>query len=324
MNFKAVLGFTRTFIFALASALFLITCASNQGPDIAKLSSKDETNYGVLVMAHGGGANWNDSVLEAVEQLRQSYPVEVAFGMADAGALEKAVRKLETANVKHVGVVRIFISGESWFERTRQILGMQAGAPTRTEWEANAGNRPQTFMPMGFWQIDTDLSFHLTEEGLADAEEMDQVLLNRMQALSSNPEREVAMVLAHGPATDEEDARWISKISDRTEFAKNELGLAHVQVFTLREDWEEKREGAEERIRDYVLDARLKGLGVLVVPYRVQGFGPYAQVLEGLEYKSDGQGLLPHQNVGLWIKNQAFELEQEAAEHHRALIAGSP
>ncbi len=324
MSFKTVFRFARIFIIALASALFLISCASTQAPDSTQFPGKEETNYGVLVMAHGGGANWNDSVLEAVKQLRQSYPVEVAFGMADAGSLEKAVRNLEAANVKHVGVVRIFISGESWFERTRQILGMEAGAPTRAEWGANAANRPQTFMPMGFWQIDTDLSFHLTEEGLADAEEMDQVLLSRMRALSSNPEHEVAMVLAHGPASDEEDARWISRISDRTELAKNELGLAHVQVFTLREDWEEKREGAEERIRDYVLGARQKGLSVLVVPYRVQGFGPYAQVLEGLEYKSDGQGLLPHQNVGLWVKNQAYELEQVAVEHHRALLARSP
>ena len=50
-----------------------------------------------------------------------------------------------------------------------------------------------------------------------------------------------------------------------------------------------------------------------VVPFRVSGFGPYARVLEGLDYEASGQGLLPHANVSKWIENQT-ELLMRIAE----------
>lgn len=47
--------------------------------------------------------------------------------MADAASLQEAVGKLEVRGAKRIGVVRLFVSGESWYERTRQSLGL--GAP---------------------------------------------------------------------------------------------------------------------------------------------------------------------------------------------------
>lgn len=35
----------------------------------------------------------------------------------------------------------------------------------------------------------------------------------------------------------------------------------------------------------------------IVVPYRVQGFGPDEGVLSELDYRADKRGLLPHPNV---------------------------
>ena len=320
MNSRLDRNVLRHGLSVLVLSFLLVACATPGAPD----EPMADTNYGVLIMAHGGGPNWNESVMDAVLTLREQYPVEVAFGMADAGSLEQAVRKLETAGVEHVGVVRLFISGESWFDRTQQILGLQDGAPTRDAWEAGAASRRHGGMHMGFWEIDTALNFHLSADGLADAEEMDEVLKHRIEALSRDPSKEVALVLAHGPADDLEDARWVAKISERTQLAKDSLGLADVKVFTLREDWEEKREGAEEAIRLYIENARKGGFDVMVIPYRVQGFGPYAEVLSGLDYRSEGVGLLPHRNVGLWVQNQAAELYSEALQHQRDLLASAP
>ncbi|MDA9902055.1 hypothetical protein N9D99_06025 [Gammaproteobacteria bacterium] len=76
----------------------------------------------------------------------------------------------------------------------------------------------------------------------------------------------------------------------------------------------EKREDAELAIRSYVRQAKLAGRTVIVIPFRVSGFGPYKGLLRGLGYRSNGLGLLPHENVTLWIKNQAQEI-------HRRLLA---
>ena len=94
-------------------------------------------------------------------------------------------------------------------------------------------------MPMGFWKVDSELAFHVSVEGLADAVEMDEVLTARIRALSSDPGNEVVAVIAHGPGDDGENQRWIEKITQRTTGAREQLGLRDIRVFTLREDWPE-------------------------------------------------------------------------------------
>lgn len=295
---------------ALSLGLTMASCVSDSNRSTLPLAdSSPQHNYGVLVMAHGGGQNWNNAVEASLDSLRTDYPLEIAFGMADAGSLEASVRQLEARGVEHVGVVRLFVSGESWYERTLQILGLKEGAPERSSQHEHTDH---TQMPMGFWKIDTDIAFHVSKEGLAEAEEMDAILLDRVQALSTDPQSEVVAIIAHGPGDDAENARWIAEIEERTALLRDELNVHDVRVFTLREDWEEKRAGAEELIRDYLLTVTDSGLKTIVVPYRVQGFGPYADVLSGLPYSADHLGLAPHDNVALWIRNQAEALRQQA------------
>ena len=297
--------------FAILCLIFLEACSTTQDltSDLSGVAAED-SQFGLLLMAHGGAREWNTAVEAATYEISDKYPVEIAFGMADAGSIEESIKRLESRGVQDVGVIRMFVSGESWRQRTKQILGIEEGAPSKEE--ANKKSQPDMFMPMGFWRIETGLKFFVSEDGLADADEMDDVLVSRIQGMSREPEREVAVVIAHGTGSDEEDARWVQKISQRTEVAKDVLGLRDIKVFTLREDWFAKRGEAENNIRTYIEAASESGLIPIVVPFRVHGFGPYARVLEGLDYKADGLGLLPHENVGLWVENQAEFLKGSA------------
>ncbi|MDE0062576.1 MAG: hypothetical protein OXP09_02470 [Gammaproteobacteria bacterium] len=272
-------------------------------------------------MAHGGSEEWNAHVAEAIEPLKARFPVELALGMADAGSMEAAVRRLESQGVQHVGLVRVFVSGESWYERTLEILGIREGAPPRAEQQHSHGAMADMPMPMGFWKVDTELVFHVGSEGLADAVEMDDVVTARIRALSSDPDNEVVAVIAHGPGDDDENRRWIEKITERTRSAHEQLGMREIRVFTLREDWPERRIAAELEIRNYIAQANSQGLTPIVVPFRVQGFGPYERVLGELDYRADKLGLLPHPNVGVWIAKQASLMEADALEHHFTLAS---
>ena len=299
-------------VFLVVSSLIVLeACSTGQSlnQDLSRAATED-SQFGLLLMAHGGATEWNAAVEAATFEISDKYPVEIAFGMADAGSIEESVKRLESRGVQNVGVIRMFVSGESWRQRTKQILGIEEGAPNKEE--ANKASQPDMFMPMGFWKIETGLKFFVSEDGLADADEMDDVLVSRIQGLSREPEREVAVVIAHGTGSDEEDARWVQKITQRTEVARDALGLRDIKVFTLREDWFAKRGEAENNIRKYIEAASESGLIPIVVPFRVHGFGPYARVLEGLDYKADGLGLLPHENVGLWVENQAEFLKGSA------------
>jgi hypothetical protein len=123
------------------------------------------------------------------------------------------------------------------------------------------------------------------------------------------------LILAHGPGDDGENARWLAKLDARAAAIRARAPFRRVQVETLREDWPEKRREAEARIRAFVTRASEDGGRAIVIPFRVQGFGPYADVLKGLDYAADQQGLIPHPEVTQWIEH---EIDALAAGPFRA------
>jgi hypothetical protein len=327
-------------------SLSLVACTSADraaGP-AAPRAAPVAGDFGVLVMAHGGTPEWNGAILQTVAPLRAKYDIEVAFGMADAASLQDAVRKLEARNIRRIGVVRLFVSGDSWLERTEQIFGLRAGAPAApiahgaqhthaapAEHHAHAGHSAASGPApaghgehaMAFYRVESRSRFALSSEGLADAPGMGQVLAERVGALSKVPAREDVLILAHGPGDDEENTRWLAKIDARAAAIRALAPFRRVQVESLREDWPDKRVVAEQRIRAFVSRATADGGIAIVLPFRVQGFGPYAQVLEGLDYVSDGKGLIPHGEVGKWIERQIVELAAKPFDGAAPEPAGS-
>ena len=294
------IGFS-ALVTTIAAASVLAACVSPPPP-------QSDARLGVLVMAHGGSKQWNSEVLAAIEPLKREHDIEVAFGMADAASMQESVQRLESRGARRIGVVRLFVSGESFLERTEQILGLAPGAPQRSA--AHAGHEGHAEgHSMEFWRIDTQSSFALSQQGLVEAPEMANVLADRARTLSRDPQREDVLILAHGPGDDAENKRWLAHLEARAEAVRRTLPFRTVRVETLREDWPEKRAAAEERIRSYVEHASQTGCAI-VIPFRVQGFGPYADVLQGLDYVSDGRGLVPDAGVTEWIEHQIATLER--------------
>ncbi len=296
----------------LFAAILLNGCATQSSSTVRRTESAD--TFGVLVMAHGGSKQWNERVLASVEPLRGEYKIDVAFGMADAASLQRSVANLEAQGVHRIGVVRLFVSGESWYQRTQQILGIVPGAPAPPAQDAHAGHEhhENAGHSMEFWRLDSHSTFVLSTQGLADAREMDAVLAERAAQLSRNPQSEDVLILAHGPGDDAENARWIDKITERTGSIRDARPFRRIEVHTLREDWPEKRAAAEQDAREFVQRAQRENGRAIVIPFRVEGFGPYAKVFEGLDYAAAGVGLLPHPNVTQWIERQIVELRERS------------
>ena len=260
---------------------------------------------GILLMAHGGDVSWNKAVLDAVEPVRRSYPVEVAFGMAHPESLQNAVNRLEGKKVRKVAVVRLFLSGDSFRGRTEQILGLRPGAPPwherRTiESSGNGGDDP-----MELWRIETRSTFVLSDGGLLESDLTADILVDRARELSRDPPNESVLILAHGARDGEENDRWLAHMEAFAQSLRETLPFRAVKVETLREDWPEERAQAEEDIRSFIDGANHGGGRAIVIPLRVFGFGPYASVLSGLDYVADGRGLLPDPRVTDWIVERA-------------------
>jgi hypothetical protein len=252
-------------------------------------------------MAHGGSAEWNETVAAVVAPLRDELPTAVAFGMADPKTLEVGLDSLQSAGVTHVAVVRMFISGQSFLGQTEYLLGLSEEKPwlvmhgeTASEVLAEAG------------AVSRGLTVATHEAGLMDSKEARQILTERARSQSQRPENESVLLLAHGMGDDSQNESVVEAM-DAVAVTIRKAGFGSVLAATLREDWPEKRAVAERQIRDYVWSESAAGRQVIVVPMRLSGFGPYDGVLSGLEY-TQTKGLLPHSAVSVWIRNTASQV----------------
>ena len=279
---------------------------------------------GVLVMAHGGTEEWNTAIQQAVAPLREYCPTVIAFGMAAPETLQEGVRELEARGVTRIVVARLFVSGESFREQTEYLLGLRPAPPEYFLLHHGPGNmssghggdrpRPHNLLysskshPID--PIQTASFLVLTHNGLYDSPQIGKIVAERVRDLSRKPESESVLVLAHGVGDDKLNSRWVERIEQISGEIRRIGTFQDIRVETLREDWLDKRKIAEQRVRDFVVQSGRFG-EVLVVPFRVYGFGPYKSVLEGLNYRADGRGLLPHSSVTEWLMKEASRCFRE-------------
>lgn len=261
---------------------------------------------GIMVMAHGGGDKWNTAVEEAVAPLRSRIPTSIAFGMADPVTMGAAIAELEARNVDCIAVVRLFMSAHSFLHQTEYFLGLREDPPP---FFISHHGISHSHSPPDMLNFDARVK--ISEEALLDAPEMGDILVTNAVALSDSSGKESVIIIAHGAGDDAVNDEWMQKL-DRLSESVRETGLfPRVAVYSLREDWEDKRSKSEEDIRQFVRTHSENGGHVIVLPFRLYGFGPYAEVLEGLSYKSSGIGLLPHPEVSVWIERTANRLFAE-------------
>lgn len=263
---------------------------------------------GLMVMAHGGGQDWNSAVERAVAPVREARPTRIAFGMANPETLRRAQTELEHAGVACVAVVRLFMSAKSFLEQTEYLFGLRPDPPGFFMMHGTHGSshEPPPPIPVGAQVV-------LSDEGLLDAPEIGAVLAERANAMHDAEVRQSVLVIAHGAGDDDVDAEWLRKLDVLADSVRATGRFHTVKVATLREDWKEKRSVAEAQIRSFVEEQSALGVAVIVVPFRLVGFGPYDKVLEGLPYVADGTGILPSPLVTKWIESQAQELSARAA-----------
>jgi sirohydrochlorin ferrochelatase len=281
-----------------------------------------ESKVGVLVMAHGGRDEWNASVEEALAPLRREVPTALALGMAARATLEAGIDSLRAAGVERVAVVRMFLSGTSFRTQTDYLLGLSDEVPSYYMHHDAQGKMIHGEHAHGLDvppPIDTEGLTVLThDDGLKAWRGIGRILEARVLALSSDPTRERILVLAHGMGSEQANRAVLDDMSRALDGLQEARGFSAVVPETLREDWPEARAAAEARIRGFMYEARAAGETVLVIPFRLSGFGPYAKVLEGWDYRA-GEALLPHPAVSDWALEKAGGIACAEGWSHPAL-----
>lgn len=287
-------------------ALAFMTLAGTPARGDAQAAPETGTpgDVGVLVMAHGGTPDWDRAIAASIEARSARVPTVVAFGMADRSTLSAAFDSLSALGVEHVAIVRLFISGASFLEQTRYFVGLSDVPPSffiPSHGGHGGGDHAAPNTP-----IEHALTVATHDDGLMGSPEAAEILEGRALALSTDKANESVLLIAHGMGDEAENQAVIDAMR-QVASSIGEDGFARVEVATLREDWPAARVEEEARIRAFVEAENAAGRRVIVLPYRLNGFGPYATVLEGLSYVA-AEALLPHDAVARWIERKAAEI----------------
>lgn len=261
---------------------------------------------GIMIMAHGGISEWDQAVAEAIQPIKERIPTALALGMADPHTMQAALDSLAAQGVEKFAVVRLFLSGESFLHDTEFYLRLREDAPVMTMamMMSHGSGQPHDIAPPQPLNLSGEIL--LETRGLSEAPEVAEIVGHRAKHVSVDPASESVIVVAHGMGDEGENQRLLDHMEASLEQLRR-AGFKDVRSATLREDWPEARKVAADDIRAWVGSRAERGDRVIVVPFRLFGFGRYAEVLSGLEYVP-ADGLLPHDLVSEWVAQSAADL----------------
>ena len=273
---------------------------------------------GILLLAHGGRADWNQEVLALAARVDSSVPVEVAFGMANKRTIEDALDRLAERDVTSIVAVPLFISSHSSVMRaTEYLLGSRDEAPPQMEAFARMGARRDAEGGSGSdpdfdWTAPVETTTPISVGRALDGHALvAEILISRALEVSEAPEGEVVVVVAHGPSSEEDNELWLENMSILVEGMRPRTRFSRIEHLTVRDDASEPvREHATEELRAVVEDAVDDGKSVLIVPLLLSYGGIEAGIrrrLEGLPYRMALQALLPDERLSEWVLMQAVE-----------------
>lgn len=283
--------------------------------------AQSPSKIGVLLLAHGGAAQWNERVTVVAKTVDQAQPTEVAFGMASRASIQVAIDKLTARGVTEIVAVPLFVSSHSSvITATEYLLGLRKDAPpdmkifARMDHSSHgapapAGDHAAQMAPADpMSPVTTALSVRMTP-AFNRHPLIAQIAADRARSISTNPAGEAVILVAHGPVPDDDNQRWLDDMRVLAEQVRAAAPFASVDYMTVRDDAGPAiREAATRDIRNRVEAQVAAGRKVLIVPH-LMSFGGIEQGirkrLEGLTYTMTSQALMPDDRIVEWVRVSA-------------------
>jgi sirohydrochlorin ferrochelatase len=286
-------------------------------PSLTLAQSASAPSEGILLLAHGGSADWNERVLALAATIDRTQPVEVAFGMASRPSIQSAVDKLVKRGVASIVAVPMFVSSHSSVvTSTAYLLGVRAEMPpdlkifAKMNHGAHGGGHAEH---QGHGETSTDNTRPVVSpvsirmgEALNHHPLVGQILVDRAREISAAPEKEAVIIVAHGPVPEEDNKRWLDDMKHLAEQMSQATSFAAIKYLTVRDDAPKAiRDTATAELRALVQEQTSLGRRVLIVPLLLSYGGiekGIRQRLEGLEYVMSQRALMPDARLVEWVQ----------------------
>lgn len=283
---------------------------------------------GVLLLAHGGSAEWNAHVIKLAADVDRTLPTEVAFGMATRANIQSAVDRLRARGASEITAVPLFVSSwSSVITSTEYLLGQRTQAPPELAIFArmkHSGSSPsghdaaahETSAHAGHVAADpkspiiSPVPIRMTR-ALNEHPLVAEILTSRARSISRDPREEAVVIVAHGPVGDDENTRWLSDMASLARRVGDAEPFAAIEYLTLRDDAPKPiRDRATAELRAIVSSQLEQGRRVLIVPLLVSFGGiekGLRERLDGLAYAMPSAGLVPDDRLVTWVLAMANE-----------------
>jgi hypothetical protein len=277
-------------------ALVIAHGSHEHGPHNSKVSKKDD-----MPMPHD---QWNETVTAAVDEVKKitNFPVELAFGMWDKESFDEGVQKLANLGVCELRVIPLFVSSDS------EMVDIQ-------KYMFGITGRHNFPIKVGKVNIPTQIKVVKFKNALDTHEFVSEILTERVRDISTAPETEGIILIAHGPYGDLYEPRWIDLLKTHgTRIQESFLKLSGLSFndfsyFTLRDDSPALvRDERTRLLRQKVQSLNQQNIKPIIIPVLLSSGGIEKGIferLEGLEYKIQDKFLMPHQRIVDWISYSA-------------------
>lgn len=257
---------------------------------------------GVLIVAHGGGADWNRQVIDVSASVRHDGPVGVSFLMGPGASerpFQREVAVLRAAGATRIVVVPFFMSSHSeHMDQLRWLIGRRDALDSTM----------MHHLHMGGIERPSDMSGLLLTTALDSAGELSDALTDRARRLADRRSERAVLLLGHGPNGAEDYARWMTALRPVAERVRRGAGYRFASVELVRDDASPiVRAEAVRRIRELVTWLHeATRLPVVVVPALVATGAVSRQTLprdlHGLPVIYTGDAVLPNPDMARWVE----------------------
>jgi sirohydrochlorin cobaltochelatase len=266
------------------------------------LHGDPDSMVGVLIVAHGGGPDWNAQVETVARAVRWPGPVAVSYLMGP-GAGQAPFQAMVDTLVRHgasqVVVVPMLVSSHSGhYEQVRFLVGASDSLDDEMQHHLQMSGitRPTAVVPLTL------------TPAMDDAPQVASVLAARALALATQPDREALFLIGHGPNSAEDQAAGMANLRWLAAEVKALTGFRSVLTEVVRDDAPEAvRVEAVAQAREMItLQAELTGRPVIVVPVLVANGRVTRETLPrdlvGLPVKYSGEALLADSSMAAWVE----------------------
>jgi sirohydrochlorin ferrochelatase len=266
-----------------------------------------QEKVGTVIIAHGGGEEWNRLVKDVAAEARTGGPVEVSFLMgpgAKADPFQRVIGRLEQAGVNRIVVVPLLVSSHSrHYEQIRYLSGV-----TR-----ELDSTMMHHLHMGGLEPVTAMVPVTVARAIDDSPDVARILAARALALTPVPAGRALFLIGHGPNSPEDHAIWMKNLRTLAASVKQQSPFADVRVGVIQDDAPAPvRAEAVQRVREIIeLQHATTRQPVAVVPVMIsRGLITQEKLpndLKGLPIVYNGEALLPHAGLARWIEARVRE-----------------